>query len=104
MLWAFGASEATIGFANDYLGIYLVGTIAVQIALGMNPFINTQGFAKVGMTTVMIGAVINIVLDPILIFGFNMGVKGAALATILSQTVSAAWVLYFLFGKKAYLR
>ncbi|NFT08057.1 MATE family efflux transporter [Clostridium botulinum] len=104
LLWAFGASEATIGFANDYLGIYLVGTIAVQIALGMNPFINTQGFAKVGMTTVMIGAVINIVLDPILIFGFNMGVKGAALATILSQTVSAAWVLYFLFGKKSILK
>ncbi|NFO46418.1 MATE family efflux transporter [Clostridium sp. ZBS3] len=104
LLWAFGASEATIGFANDYLGIYLVGTIAVQIALGMNPFINTQGFAKVGMTTVMIGAVINIVLDPILIFGFDMGVKGAALATILSQTVSAAWVLYFLFSKKSILK
>ncbi|MCS6109822.1 MATE family efflux transporter [Clostridium botulinum] len=104
LLWAFGASEATIGFANDYLGIYLVGTIAVQIALGMNPFINTQGFAKVGMTTVMIGAVINIVLDPILIFGFDMGVKGAALATIISQTVSAAWVLYFLCGKKSILK
>lgn len=104
LLWAFGASEATIGFANDYLGIYLIGTVAVQIALGMNPFINTQGFAKVGMTTVMIGAAINIVLDPILIFGFDLGVKGAALATIISQTVSAIWVLYFLFGKKSILK
>ncbi|MGG5461784.1 MATE family efflux transporter [Clostridium sp. B9] len=104
ILWAFGASEATIGYALDYLGIYLVGTIFVQIALGMNPFINTQGFAKVGMVTVMVGAVINIVLDPIFIFGFDMGVKGAALATLLGQMVSAIWVLYFLFGKQSILR
>ncbi len=104
ILWAFGASDATIGYALDYLGIYLIGTIFVQIALGMNSFINTQGFAKVGMITVMVGAVINIVLDPILIFGFNMGVKGAALATIIGQCASAIWVLYFLFGKQSILR
>lgn len=104
ILWAFGASDKTIGYANDYIGIYLIGTIFVQIGLGMNPFINTQGFAKTGMMTVMIGAVINIVLDPILIFGLNMGVKGAALATITAQFVSAAWVLIFLFGKKSVLK
>ena len=104
ILWKFGASEATIGYALEYLSIYLVGTIFVQIALGMNPFINTQGFAKIGMKTVMIGAIINIVLDPIFIFGFNMGVKGAALATILAQMVSAIWVLVFLFGKKSILK
>lgn len=104
ILWAFGASEATIGYSLDYLGIYLIGTIFVQIALGMNPFINTQGFAKIGMMTVTIGAVINIALDPILIFGFDMGVKGAALATILAQAVSAIWVLKFLFGKKSILK
>ncbi|MDU7887474.1 MAG: MATE family efflux transporter, partial [Clostridium perfringens] len=104
ILWAFGASNATIGYALDYLGIYLIGTIFVQIALGMNSFINTQGFAKVGMITVMVGAIINIVLDPILIFGFNMGVKGAALATIIGQCASAIWVLYFLFGKQSILR
>lgn len=104
LLWAFGASDATIGFANDYLTTYIIGTIFVQIALGMNPFINTQGFAKIGMMTVMIGAVINIVLDPIFIFTFNMGVKGAALATILAQIVSAIWVMKFLFGKDSKLK
>lgn len=104
ILWAFGASDATIGYAKDYLTIYLIGTIAVQIALGMNPFINTQGFAKTGMITVVIGAIINIALDPIFIFGFNMGVKGAALATIIAQTVSAIWVLLFLFGKNSKLK
>lgn len=104
ILWAFGASDATIGYAKEYLNLYLIGTIFVQIALGMNPFINTQGFAKVGMTTVMIGAVINIVLDPIFIFGLDMGVKGAALATLLGQMVSAIWVLFFLFGKKSILK
>lgn len=104
ILWAFGASDATIGYSNEYLTIYLIGTIFVQIALGMNPFINTQGFAKTGMITVMIGAVINIILDPILIFGFHMGVKGAALATILAQIISAIWVLTFLFGKKSILK
>lgn len=104
MLWAFGASEATIDYALNYLSIYMIGTISVQIALGMNPFINTQGFAKVGMTTVIIGAVTNIVLDPILIFGLNMGVKGAALATIIAQTASALWVVRFLLQKTTKLR
>lgn len=100
ILWAFGASNETIGFASDYLGIYILGTVFVQFALGMNPFINTQGFAKIGMLTVMVGAVVNIILDPILIFGFDMGVKGAALATIIAQLVSALWVLYFFLGKE----
>lgn len=104
LLLAFGASEATLGYALDYLTIYLIGTIFVQIALGMNPFINTQGFAKIGMVTVAIGAIINIVLDPIFIFGLNMGVKGAALATVVGQMVSAIWVLQFLFGKKSILK
>lgn len=104
LLWSFGASETTIGYAMEYLGIYLMGTIFVQIALGMNPFINTQGFAKIGMTTVMVGAVINIVLDPILIFEFDMGVSGAAFATIIAQFVSAIWALKFLFGKKSTLK
>lgn len=104
ILWAFGASEATIGYALSYLGIYIIGTISVQIALGMNPFINTQGFAKVGMTTVIIGAVINIILDPILIFGFNMGVKGAAVATVIAQTASALWVIRFLLQKDTILK
>lgn len=104
MLWAFGASEATIDYALSYLTIYMIGTISVQIALGMNPFINTQGFAKIGMITVVIGAVINIVLDPILIFGFNLGVKGAALATIIAQSASAIWVIRFLTRKDTKLR
>lgn len=104
ILWAFGASKDTIVYANDYIGVYLIGTLFVQIGLGLNPFINTQGFAKTGMITVLIGAIINIVLDPILIFGFNMGVKGAALATISAQFVSAVWVLLFLVGKKSILK
>ncbi len=104
MLWAFGASEATIDYALSYLTIYMLGTISVQMALGMNPFINTQGFAKIGMITVVIGAVINIALDPILIFGLNMGVKGAALATIIAQTASAIWVVGFLLKKNTKLR
>ena len=104
VLWLFGASNNTISYAVDYIGIYLAGTIFVMIALGLNPFITTQGFAKTGMITVAIGAVLNIVLDPILIFELNMGVKGAALATIISQGVSAIWVLVFLAGKKTILR
>lgn len=104
ILWAFGASNATIGYGLDYLSIYLIGTIFVQISLGMNLFINTQGFTKIGMFAVIIGAIINIVLDPILIFGFGMGVKGAALATIISQGISAIFVLKFLFGKKSILK
>ncbi len=104
ILWTFGASETTINYAPDYLAIYLIGTVFVQIALGMNPFINTQGFAKIGMMTVTIGAIINITLDPILIFGLNMGVKGAALASIVAQAVSTLWVLSFLTGKKTILK
>ncbi|MGV8981436.1 MATE family efflux transporter [Clostridium sp.] len=104
ILYAFGASDQTIGYAKDYITIYLVGTVFVQIALGMNAFLNTQGFTKISMFTVMIGAGINIVLDPILIFTFNMGVQGAALATIIAQMVSALFVLRFLFGKKTILK
>ena len=103
-LLAFGASENTIQYAVDYMNIYAIGTIFVQLTLGMNAFITAQGFAKTGMLSVLIGSVINIVLDPILIFGFDMGVRGAALATIISQTCSCIWVLTFLFGKKTTLR
>ena len=103
ILWAFGASENTIGYANDYLQIYIIGTVFVQIALGMNMFITTQGFAKTSMLTVVIGAALNIILDPVFIFMFNMGVRGAALATIISQGVSAAWVIRFLTGKRTTL-
>ncbi len=104
LLMMFGASSNTFGYANDYLSIYLLGTISVQLALGMNPFINTQGFAGMGMVTVLIGAISNIILDPIFIFGFGMGVKGAAIATIISQTISAVWVMWFLLGKKTKLK
>ena len=104
ILIAFGASDNTLGYALDYISIYVLGTIFVQIALGMNAYINTQGFAKIGMMTVAIGAIINIVLDPILIFGFNLCVKGAALATLTAQAVSALWVLKFLFGSKSILK
>lgn len=104
ILMAFGASDITLGYASGYLGVYLIGTIFVQLSLGINPYINTQGFAKFGMITVMIGAVINIILDPILIFGLNMGVKGAALASVIGQFGSAVWALNFLFGKKSILR
>nr|WP_312983388.1 MATE family efflux transporter [Clostridioides sp.] len=104
LLWLFGASESTIAYASDYLGIYLWGTLFVLVSMGMNPFINTQGFATTGMITVVIGAIINIILDPIFIFGLGMGVKGAALATIIAQGVSALWVLLFLFGKKSIIK
>jgi len=104
ILRAFGASDNTVGYANDYLQIYVIGTVFVQIALGMNMFITTQGFAKISMLTVVIGAALNIALDPVFIFVFNMGVRGAALATIISQGVSAVWVLKFLTGRKTTLR
>ena len=104
MLYLFGATDNTIGYALDYLTIYLWGTIFVEISLGLNFFITAQGFSTVGMATVLIGAVVNIVLDPILIFGFNMGVQGAALATITAQAVSAVWVVWFLLGKRTKLR
>lgn len=104
ILWAFGASENTIGYATDYMGIYVCGTVFVQIALGMNMFITSQGFAKTSMLTVVIGAILNIALDPLFIFVFNMGVQGAAIATVLSQAVSALWVLFFLLGKRTTLK
>lgn len=104
LVWFFGASPTTAGYTLDYLSIYMLGTISVQIALGMNPFINTQGFTKIGMKTIMIGAIINIILDPIFIFGLDMGVKGAALATIIAQTASAIWVLRFLTSGKGQLK
>ncbi len=104
LLLMFGASETTIPYANEYLGIYLLGTIAVQIALGLNQFVTCQGFARTGMMTVLIGAVLNIILDPILIFGFDMGVSGAAVATVFSQAVSALWVFWFLSSKKSIIR
>lgn len=104
LLMAFGASENTIEYAVSYMNIYAVGTIFVQLTLGMNAFITAQGFAKTGMLSVLIGAVANIIFDPIFIFGLHMGVRGAALATIISQAVSCAWVLIFLFGKKTTLR
>lgn len=104
MLFAFGASDSTIGYAMDYGRIYLVGNLFVLISLGMNSFINAQGFAKTGMLTTLLGAVTNIVLDPIFIFVFDMGVQGAALATVISQALSALWVMAFLTGKKAQLR
>lgn len=103
MLMLFGASENTIGYALDYMRIYAMGTIFVQLSLGLNAFITAQGFAKTSMLTVTIGAVANIILDPILMFGFGMGVKGAALATIISQAISAVWVLRFLLSKKSLL-
>ena len=104
LLWLFGASENTIPYAMDYMRIYLLGSIFVLIVMGMNPFLTTQGFAKFAMITTVIGAVINIVLDPIFIFGLKMGVSGAALATIISQCVSAIWVLRFLTGKQTILK
>ena len=103
-LMLFGASGQTIGYADDYLGIYLLGTVFVQLAMGLNPFITAQGYATTGMLTVAIGALANIVLDPILIFGFGMGVKGAALATIVSQAISGIWVLSFFRGGRTTLR
>ena len=104
LLIAFGASENTISYATSYMDIYALGTIFVEITLGMNYFITAQGFAKTGMISVVIGALSNIILDPVFIFGFDMGVKGAALATVISQGLSAIWVLAFLFGKKTFLR
>ena len=103
-LMAFGASDKTIGYGVEYMNIYAIGTIFVQMTLGMNAFITAQGFARTGMFSVLIGAVANIVLDPIFIFGFNMGVAGAAWATIISQAMSCAWVLLFLCGRKTHLR
>ena len=104
LLYLFSASSETIGYAKEYMSIYAVGTIFVQLTLGMNAFISAQGFSKISMLTVVIGAVTNIVLDPVFIFLFDMGVEGAALATILSQALSAVWAVWFLCGKKTVLR
>ncbi len=103
-LMAFGASGNTIEYAVDYMNIYVIGTLFVQLTLGMNTFITAQGYATTSMMTVLIGAVCNIILDPICIFALDMGVRGAALATIISQAVSAVWVFLFLTGKKSRLR
>ncbi len=104
MLLAFGASENTIGYATEYMSIYSIGTIFVQLTLGMNAYITAQGYAKMSMLTVVIGAIANIILDPIFIFLFEMGVSGAALATIISQAISCVWVIFFLHSKNSILR
>jgi len=104
LLLTFGASENTIAYATDYMSIYAFGTIFVQLTLGMNAFITAQGFTTISMVSIIIGAVCNIILDPIFIFGFDMGVKGAALATILSQALSCIWVVSFLCGKKTVIK
>lgn len=104
MLYLFGASDLTFPYADQYVTIYLLGNVFVMISLGMNHFINSQGFGKIGMLTVILGAIINLILDPILIFVINMGVQGAAWATIISQFCSAVWVLNFLFSERAILK
>ena len=104
LLYLFGASEATYPYADQFITIYICGTLFVMTSLGMNNFINAQGFGKTGMLTVLLGAVMNIILDPVFIFGLGMGVRGAAAATILSQGASALWVFRFLTGKKALLK
>lgn len=104
VLYLFGADDGTYFYAGSYLKIYLIGTPALMLATGLNGFINAQGFPRIGMFTVAIGAVINLVLDPIFIFGLDMGVEGAALATVISQVISAAWVIRFLTGPSTILR
>lgn len=104
ILYTFGASENTIKYALDYINIYSLGTIFIMISLGLNAFITTQGFSKISMRNVVIGALINIALDPLFIFGFNLGVKGAAIATIIAQAISAILVISFFFGKKTILK
>jgi len=104
LLMLFGASENTIGYAVDYMKVYACGTLFVQLSLGLNTFITAQGFAKTSMLTVLLGAVLNIILDPIFIFVFDMGVKGAALATIISQAISAVWVIVFLLSPRSILK
>jgi len=104
ILLTFGASENTIGYAMEYMSIYSFGTVFVQLTLGLNAFISAQGFAKISMMTVLIGAVCNIILDPVFIFELNMGVKGAAIATVISQFISMVWILKFLTGSKTELK
>ncbi|NLT14697.1 MAG: MATE family efflux transporter, partial [Clostridiales bacterium] len=103
LLYLFGADDSTYRYAEEYLSVYVFGTVVVMISLGMNPFINAQGFGRTGMLTIALGAVVNIILDPIFIFALGMGVRGAALASVLAQACSAVWVLRFLTGKKAIL-
>lgn len=102
MLYLFGASDQTFPYADSYLSIYLLGSVFVMVGLGMNSFINSQGFGKIGMMTVLLGAAANIILDPVFIFTLNMGVQGAALATVISQGLSAAWILRFLSEKRRF--
>ncbi len=104
VLYLFGASDATYPYAREYITIYLIGSLPVILTLGLNPFLNAQGFTRTGMMTVLIGAVCNILLDPLFIFVFGMGVRGAAIATVISQTISAVWVIAFLLGKKNLIR
>ena len=104
LLTLFGASEDTIGYALDYARVYILGSVTVLVVLGMNPFVTTQGFAKISMLTTVIGAGINIILDPIFIFALGLGVKGAAIATVISQAVGACWILRFLTGEKSILK
>lgn len=104
ILFAFGASEDTFVYANEYLNIYLFGTIFSMLSVGMNGYVSAQGFPKIGMLTVIFGALCNIILDPILIFGFGMGVSGAAIATVISQCISCVWVMRFLVGKRSLIK
>lgn len=104
VLYLLGASDITFPYANDYITVYLLGSVFVMIGLGLNSFINAQGFGNIGMMTVLLGAIANIILDPIFIFALNLGVKGAAIATVISQLLSAAWILLFLTGKKTILK
>ena len=104
LLYLLGASEATLPYAESYVTIYLLGSVFVMVGLGMNSFINSQGFGKVGMFTVLLGAVANILLDPLFIFVFHMGVQGAAWATVISQGLSAVWIIRFLTGEKTILK
>ncbi len=104
LLTWFGATENSLPMAHSYFTIYVLGTISVQMSLGLNTFISAQGFSTVSMMTVLIGAISNIILDPIFIYGFHMGVRGAAIATVISQTISAVWVIRFLTGKKTVLK
>ena len=104
LLSLFGASDNTIGYAADYLNIYAIGTVFVQLTLGMNAFITAQGFTGTAMISVSVGALSNLILDPIFIYGFDMGVRGAAVATIISQALSCVWIILFLCGKKSILK
>jgi len=104
ILFAFGASDESFVYARDYLNVYLIGTVFSVITTGMNGYINAEGFPKIGMVSIILGATMNIILDPVFIFVFRIGVKGAALATVISQMISAIWVLSFLFGRKAIIQ